>query len=517
MNFTELNLSKEILRGLEEIGFTEPTDVQAKTIPLIQEGIDVIGHSKTGTGKTAAFGLPAVQNVDPQSGAVQVLVMCPTRELAMQVCEEIRKFSRFIRGFRTAAIYGGQSIERQIAALEKGVQFVIGTPGRIIDHLRRKTLDLSQVKVVILDEADEMLNMGFRDDMETILRKTPRERQTLLFSATMSPDILRLTKRYQKNPRHIQIASKEKTVSEITQLCYPVPRNRKNDVLYLILKEWSDGLVIIFCNTKKQVDDLTESLKELGVRAEGIHGDMKQAERSYVLTAFKTGKIKILVATDVAARGIDVDGVDVVVNYDIPQDLEFYVHRIGRTGRAGKTGYSYTFAEGREEMRRISEIERFTKAKIKKVEMPSEEELAFATMERTVGEVREILKGGVRKEFTDLAESFAEEGYTYAEIAAALAQRLVLPQMGKKKSRKNGSSKMTTLVFNAGSAMEINAGHIVAAIARSGGLPGEVVGKIQVLEQETRAEIPTLFASDVLPKLENLRIRGKRITVTAAE
>ncbi|MBR3942295.1 MAG: DEAD/DEAH box helicase [Clostridia bacterium] len=515
MNFTELNLSKEILRGLEEIGFSEPTDVQAQTIPLIQQGTDVIGHSKTGTGKTAAFGLPAIQCVDVSKPDVQVLVMCPTRELAMQVCDEIRKFSRFIRGFRTVAIYGGQSIERQISALERGAQFVIGTPGRIIDHLNRKTLNLEAVKMVILDEADEMLNMGFRDDMETILRKTPRERQTLLFSATMSPDILRLTKRYQNNPEHIQIATKEKTVNEITQICYPVPRNRKNDVLYMVLKEWADSLVIIFCNTKKQVDDLTDTLKDFGVHAEGIHGDMKQAERSYVLTAFKTGKIRILVATDVAARGIDVDGIDVVINYDIPQDLEFYVHRIGRTGRAGKTGYSYTFAEGREDMYKIRDIEKFTHARINRAEMPDEETLALATMERTVEEVREILKNGARDRFYDLVDDLKEEGFAYDEIAAALAERLILPQMGKKK--KKSSAIMTTLVFNIGSEMEINAGHIVAAIARNGGLPGEVIGKIRVAEKEIKADIPTLFAADVLPKLENLRIRGKRVTVTVDE
>lgn len=517
MKFDELNLSKEILKGLQEIGFTEPTDVQAETIPLIQEGKDVIGHSKTGTGKTAAFGLPAIEKVDPSDSSVQVLVMCPTRELAMQVCDEIRKFSRFIRGFRTVAVYGGQSIERQIAALEKGAQFVVGTPGRIIDHLNRKTLVLDNVKTVILDEADEMLDMGFRDDMEAILKRTPRERQTLLFSATMSPDILKLTKRYQKNPEHIKIATEEKTVSEITQLCYPVPKNRKNDVLYMILKEWSEGLVIIFCNTKKQVDDLTDSLKELGVHAEGIHGDMKQAERSYVLTAFKTGKIKILVATDVAARGIDVDGVDVVINYDIPQDLDFYVHRIGRTGRAGKSGYSYTFAEGRDEMFRIREIEKFTKARIQKMQMPDEETLALATMERTVNEVLEVLKSDShRPEFDKMVEFLHDEGYSYEQICLALAQRLILPQMGKKKERK-ANAKMTTLVFNIGSAMEINAGHIVAAIARNGGLPGEVIGRIYVSENEIKAQIPTLFAADVLPKLENLRIRGKRVTVKVEE
>ncbi len=513
MNFTELSLSQEILKGLEAIGFTEATDVQAKTIPLIQAGIDVIGHSKTGTGKTAAFGLPTIQKIDPSALCVQALVMCPTRELAMQVCDEIRKFSRYIRGFKTVAVYGGQSIDRQISALGKGAQFVIGTPGRILDHIKRGTLDLSNVKTVILDEADEMLDMGFRDDMEVILRKTPKNRQTLLFSATMSSDILRLTKRYQNNPQHIKIATEEKTVNEITQLCYPVPKNRKNDVLYMVLKEWSESLTIIFCNTKKQVDDLTESLKELGVHAEGIHGDMKQAERSFVLTAFKTGKIKILVATDVAARGIDVDGIEVVINYDIPQDLEFYVHRIGRTGRAGKSGYSYTFAEGKDDMIKIREIEKFTRAKIQKMPMPDEETLAFATMERTVFELKEILKSGSRKEFEQMINVLYQDGYSYQEIAYALAQRLILHQIGKKKERKTGA-KMTTLLFNIGSNCEINTGHIVAAIARTGGLPGEVIGRIVVGETETKADIPSLFANDVVPKLENLRIRGKRVKVT---
>lgn len=512
MNFTELNLSKDILKGLEAIGFAEATDVQAKTIPLILDGVDVIGHSKTGTGKTAAFGLPTIQKVDVSKDCVQALVMCPTRELAMQVCDEIRKFSRFIRGFRTVAIYGGQNIERQISALEKGVQFVIGTPGRILDHLKRGTLNLENVSTVVLDEADEMLDMGFRDDMEAILKRTPKSRQTLLFSATMSSDILRLTKRYQNNPQHIKVATQEKTVNEITQLCYPVPKNRKNDVLYMVLKEWTDNLIIIFCNTKKQVDDLTQDLQELGIRAEGIHGDMKQPERSFVLTAFKTGKINILVATDVAARGIDVDGIDVVINYDIPQDLEFYVHRIGRTGRAGKTGYSYTFAEGRDEMSRIREIEKFTRAKIQLMPKPDEEALAFAVMERMVFELRDILESGARKEFEQLTEVLHSDGYSYEEIANALAQKLILPKADKKKERRTGA-KMTTLVFNIGSNLEINAGHIVAAIARTGGLPGEVIGRISVGESETKADIPTLFAQDVLPKLENLKIRGKRVTV----
>ena len=322
--FSELSLTPAIRRAVEAMGFETATDIQAQSIPLIQSGCDVIGRSQTGTGKTVAFGIPALEAIDTTSElrhAVQVLILCPTRELAVQACEEIRKLAQFMPGIRAVDVYGGAPMDRQILRL-KTANIVVGTPGRVMDHMRRKTLRLDALKMIVLDEADEMLSMGFREDIETILAETPEQRQTVLFSATMPPAILALTRTYQKNPQLVQIAQTQETVENIEQTYCDVPMGRKMDALALLLQYEAPKLALIFCNTKRMVDEITEYLGQHDFLAEGLHGDMKQSQRTKVMSGFKHGRTGILVATDVAARGIDVNDIDYVINYDVPQSAE---------------------------------------------------------------------------------------------------------------------------------------------------------------------------------------------------
>ena len=343
IRFEELNLDTRILRAVEEMGFEEASPIQAKAIPVVMEGKDIIGQAQTGTGKTAAFGIPLLQKIDPKNKHLQAIVLCPTRELAIQVADEIRALAKFMHGIKVLPIYGGQNITHQIKALKSGIQIVIGTPGRVMDHMRRRTLKVETVKMIVLDEADEMLNMGFREDIETILKEMSEERQTVLFSATMPKPIMEIAREYQKDAQIIKVIKKELTVPKIEQYYYEVKAKNKAEVLTRLLDMYSPKLSLVFCNTKKGVDELVDKLEGRGYFAEGLHGDMKQQQRDRVMKKFRDGKTEILVATDVAARGIDVDDVEAVFNYDLPQEDEYYVHRIGRTGRAGRTGRSFTF------------------------------------------------------------------------------------------------------------------------------------------------------------------------------
>ena len=328
--FKELNISSEIMRAVEE----------ARSIPLIMEGKDVLGRSNTGTGKTAAFGIPAIESVDINGKLPQILIICPTRELVTQVATEMRKFAKYKMGIKIVPVYGGQPIDRQIQLMKRGCSIIVGTPGRIMDHLNRHTLKLNDVKMVILDEADEMLNMGFKEDIEEILNKMPQdnEHQTVLFSATMPPAILKITKEFQKDPVSVEIKSAQRTIDTVEQIYYDVPRGKKVNALRVLLNHYDPDLCMIFCNTKKMVDELCDELNRHDIKAISLHGDMKQEFRSRVMEQFRTGNYPILIATDVAARGIDVDNIALVVNFDIPQDNEYYIHRVGRTGRAGRSG-----------------------------------------------------------------------------------------------------------------------------------------------------------------------------------
>ncbi len=370
VRFDELNLNPKILRGIQEMGFEETTPIQGKAIPVVMEGVDVIGQAQTGTGKTAAFGIPLLMKVDPHNKKTQAIVLCPTRELAIQVAEEIRNLAKYMHGVKILPVYGGQDIVKQIRSLKGGTQIIIGTPGRVMDHLRRKTIKCDYVNTIVLDEADEMLNMGFREDIETVLEYIPEERQTVLFSATMPKPILDITRKYQKDAVTIKVVKKELTVPNIDQYYYDVKRKDKVEVLSRLLDVYDPKLSLVFCNTKRMVDELVNALQGRGYFAEGLHGDMKQAQRDRVMNNFRNGKTEILVATDVAARGIDVDDVEAVFNFDLPQDDEYYVHRIGRTGRAGRTGRSFTFVKGKE-VYKLKDIQRYCKTKILAQKIPS--------------------------------------------------------------------------------------------------------------------------------------------------
>ena len=370
-------IKPQIKRALDDMGFEKLTEIQQKSIPLILDGKDVIGKSQTGSGKTIAFGVPAVEIIDKELNKkyTQVLVLVPTRELAIQACAEIRKLMKYTHDIKTVAIYGGQMLSKQIPLMRQGCQIVVGTPGRVMDHINRKTLKLQDLKMIVLDEADEMLNMGFREDIETILKAVPQERQTVLFSATMPKEILDIVNNYQNNPQLIEVAKKQVTVETIDQYAVECPKGTKADALAYIMKKEDVKLGIVFCNTKKMVDNLVPILEERGIFARGLHGDMRQRERDRVMKEFRSGAVQLLVATDVAARGIDVNNVDAVFNYDIPTQTEYYVHRIGRTGRAGKGGASYTFITDRRQLMQMGNIVRSVKAEISPYEIEELENL----------------------------------------------------------------------------------------------------------------------------------------------
>src|SRR5437016_694074 len=361
--FSELGLSAELLKAIDKLGFEQAAPIQAAAIPLLLNGKDVVGQSQTGSGKTAAFAAPAIEKVDVAQRSTQVLILCPTRELAVQVSEEVHKLAFFKRGLHALPIYGGQSYDRQFYGLKQGAQIVIGTPGRVMDHMRRGTLRLNFLKMVVLDEVDVMLNMGFRDDIELILQDTPKERQTVFFSATIPRPIQQLIEKYARHPQNIAIEQKSMTVPTVEQQFYEVDRRYKIELLTRLIDLHDLKLGIIFCNTKRMVDDLVDHLNAQGYSADRLHGDMSQAMRDRVMNKFRRSNLEFLVATDVAARGIDVENVEVVFNYDLPYDVEDYVHRIGRTGRAGRSGRAISFVAGRE-LFQIYHIERYTKVKM---------------------------------------------------------------------------------------------------------------------------------------------------------
>ncbi len=417
-------LSADMQKAVADMGFQEPTPIQAEAIPLILKGKDIIGQAQTGTGKTAAFGIPVVQALDPEDKHTQALILCPTRELALQIAGEIKKLARYAKGLNVLAVYGGEPIDRQIRALRNGAQVVVGTPGRVMDHMRRGTVDFSELRMAILDEADEMLDMGFREDIETILRDTPSERQTVLFSATMPRTIMGLAKRYQVNPVHVEIARKEMTVERIAQAYIRVKSFHKNELLCRLLVRDSIKRGLVFCNTKREVEAVVTQLQTRGFTAAGLHGDMRQIERDAVVARYRKGTVSILVATDVAARGLDIEDIDAVINYDMPQDVEYYVHRIGRTGRAGKEGKAYTFVVGRE-VSRMWEYRKITGAKILCEEAPSAQALMEAQVERVQSDILEELGKQSDSVIREHAQEIINNVNDPAEALAAAIQLLL--------------------------------------------------------------------------------------------
>lgn len=419
MRYEDAGIDSRILRAVGELGFEHMTPIQEQAIPLFMTGQDIIGQAQTGTGKTAAFGIPILQKIDPENRNLQAVILCPTRELAMQAAEELRKFAKYMHGIKVLPVYGGQDIVKQIKNLKGGVQIVVGTPGRVMDHMRRHTLKMDRVHTVVLDEADEMLNMGFRDDIETILQEMPKERQTGLFSATMPQPILDITKKYQKNASYIKMTPKEVTIPLIKQAYYQVRKQDKEEVLCRLLDYYDPKRALIFCNTKRMVDELTEHLKARGYEVEGLHGDLTQNQRDIVMNLFRSGRVGILIATDVAARGIDVSDVEAVYNYDVPEDIEYYVHRIGRTGRAGKTGRSFTLVVGREAYK-IRDIERICHTKIRERKIPSAADITARKAEKILKEATQVIENEDISRSTEyILDAVALGQYSATQIAAA--------------------------------------------------------------------------------------------------
>ena len=419
MRYEDADIDERILRAVTELGFEQMTPIQEQAIPIFMSGQDIIGQAQTGTGKTAAFGIPILQKIDPEDRSLQAVILCPTRELAMQAADQLRKFSKYMHGIKVLPIYGGQDIVKQIKNLKGGVQIVVGTPGRVMDHMRRHTLRMETVHTVVLDEADEMLNMGFREDIETILKEMPENRQTGLFSATMPKPILDITKTYQKDAAFIKMTPKEVTIPLIKQAYYQVRRQDKEEVLCRLIDYYDPKRALIFCNTKRMVDELTEHLKARGYEVEGLHGDLSQHQRDTVMNLFRSGRANILIATDVAARGIDVSDVEAVYNFDVPEDIEYYVHRIGRTGRAGKTGRSFTLVVGRE-IYKVRDIERICHTKIRERKIPNAADIMERKAKKILQEAENVIETeDVSRAAEYILDEIALGQYSATQIAAA--------------------------------------------------------------------------------------------------
>lgn len=524
MRFDELNIDSRILRAVEDMGFEETSPIQTQAIPAVCEGIDVIGQAQTGTGKTAAYSIPMLQKIKPDIKKPQAIVLCPTRELAVQVADEIRRLAKYMSDIKVLPVYGGQEIVRQIKSLKAGVQIIVGTPGRVMDHMRRKTVKFDEVSMVILDEADEMLDMGFREDMETILTETPDSRQTVLFSATMPKPIMEIARKFQKDAKLIKVVRKELTVENIDQYYYEVRPKNKTEILSRLIDIYNPKLSVVFCNTKRQVDELISELKGRGYFADGIHGDMKQQQRDRVMDDFRNGKTEILIATDVAARGIDVDGVDIVFNYDLPQDEEYYVHRIGRTGRAGKSGLALSFISGRE-VYKLKDIERYCKTKILAKPVPSLDDVKNTKMDGIFDNIRKMIESDEHRAMLDMVEEHVnQEDYTSMDMAAALLKMIVGDTLERVDEiedfhfdENEDTSRMVRLFINVGKKDRITPANILGAIAGESGMPGRLVGAIDMMDNYTFVDVPAKHAEAVLAAMnDNVLIKGRKVNVEKA-
>ena len=512
--FDALNLMPELRRAVEAMGFSEPTDIQAQAIPLLRSGADVIGRSQTGTGKTMAFAIPAVEMIDREEAepTVQVLILCPTRELAQQGCDEIKKLIRFMLNVWPVDVYGGAAMDRQIYRLKRA-NLVIGTPGRVMDHMRRGTLSLANVKLVVLDEADEMLSMGFREDIETILKDVPEAHQTVLFSATMPDPILELTDQFMRDPQLIEINAAQVTLDAIAQQFMEVPMGRKLDALNLLLRRCEPVRTMIFCNTKLMVDEVSSYLNKNGFTCEGIHGDMNQSQRTRVMEGFKSARIPILVATDVAARGIDVNDIDYVINYDIPQNSEIYVHRIGRTGRAGKEGTAITLCSGRRQFFSIRDIGRVIKSSIEEIPIPTVAQIREKQNEKSLAQLRAALGEETPLEFQAIVAKLMAEGHEPALIASA-AVKLCFRRDDEgladiELDRKADDGRLYRKLFlTIGRRQKVAPNHIVSAIAGRANVRGSEIGKIEIYDERTVVGVPAERAEAIERAMQGATICG---------
>ena len=508
--FRELGLSAEVLQAIDALGFEEPTPIQKQTIPLLMGGSDIVAQAPTGTGKTAAFAIPIMERVEPARRVVQALVLAPTRELAVQVAEAAHAIGRF-RRIQVLPIYGGQAYEHQLRGLRAGAQVVVGTPGRVMDHIRRDTLRLDGIRIVILDEADEMLDMGFIEDIEFILDKTPPERQTALFSATMPPRIHALARRYMREPQVIGIAHEARTVPQTRQVYYETPARSKQDALSRILDLQAPSSGIIFCRTRREAAELAVTLQARGYAADAIHGDMSQPQRERVLRAFRQNRVSLLVATDVAARGLDIPDVTHVINFDIPDDADAYVHRIGRTGRMGRKGEAITLVTPRE-MRLLRVIERDVRKKLHPLRLPTSEDVAARRREAFLESFRATLRDGAREPYGLVAEELAEE-FSPMEIAAGAIQLAFEAAAGPGRpavSAADGHAAergMTRLMLDAGRRRGVRPADIVKSLTTGTGVPASAIGDIDVKDDLAFIDVRSAAARKLLKGVQVLHLR----------
>jgi ATP-dependent RNA helicase DeaD len=516
MKFEEFNVSKDTLKAIGDMGFEEPTPIQVSAIPLLMEGRDVFGQAQTGTGKTAAFGIPIVEKCVRGKNPFAIILE-PTRELAMQVAEEINKLGKY-KKIRVLPVYGGTSIDRQIKALKRGVDIIVGTPGRVIDHLNRNTVSLSDIKIAVLDEADEMLNMGFVDDMETILKESPSERQTLLFSATMPAAILNIAKRYMNDYEKIRVNTKDMVIPKIKQIFYEVREYEKLNALCKLIDVENPELAIIFCHTKKEVDDVAMKLAQMGYNAGALHGDYNQTRRDEVMAKFKTGSLDILVATDVAARGLDIQNVTHVINFNIPQNPDSYIHRIGRTGRAGKSGIAITLVTPRE-YKHLRLIEKTAKTIIDRKKLPSAADVIKAKEKSIVADITETINNGKHTAYINAVKELSEN-FSFGDIAGA-AMHIAFGGVEMQTAEhsyesESGTARTVRLFMTVGKKDNIKVADIVRSIASEAHIPSSKIGNIAVLDSFTFVEVPEELADSVIRSVDDMIMKGRKVKIQKA-
>lgn len=517
MKFEDFSLSKETLKSISIMGYEEPTPIQVSAIPMVLGGADLVGQAQTGTGKTAAFGIPIVE-LHRKGKKPFAIILEPTRELAVQVAQEMNKIGAK-KNVVVLPVYGGMSIETQIRALKKGVDVVVGTPGRVIDHIKRKTISLSDIRVVVLDEADEMLDMGFVDDIETILKTTPPERQTLLFSATMPQPIMNIAKRYMRNPEKIRINPKDLVVTEIKQVFYEVRDADKINALSRLIDVEDPKLAIVFCHTKRDVDEVAMKLEQMGYNASALHGDYTQARRDEVMGKFKKGMIDILVATDVAARGLDIKNVTHVINFSIPQNPDSYIHRIGRTGRAGKSGIAITLVTPRE-YNHLRLIERTAKTTIDRKKLPSSQEVMKAKEKNITNDISEIISMNKHAAYAPFIQQLSDH-FSFSDIAAA-AFHMAFGEPREQpveeiRDREKTGGGAVRLFMTIGRKDKVKVPDIVKSIAAEANIPHSKIGKIDVFDKFTFVEVPAELADRVIRSVDDVIMMGRRVKIHQAQ
>ncbi|MFR8506553.1 MAG: DEAD/DEAH box helicase [Peptoniphilus sp.] len=543
MRFSDLNLSKEVLQAIDDMGFESPSEVQEGTIPLILEGRDVLAQAQTGTGKTASFGIPMIERIQDDCDGMQGLVLVPTRELARQVSDELKKLAKYKKFISIVPIYGGADMGKQLRDLKKGADIVVGTPGRVMDHMKRKTIVLDDLKFLTLDEADEMFDMGFRDDMKTIIEKTNPDRQTLFFSATFDNDIKEFSRLYQVNPAKVIIEKKELTAEKIEQFYLELNRNMKTEILNRLILIHKPKKSIIFCNTKRMVEALELEIAQRGYKVDSLHGDMRQSSRDNVMKKFRNGTIDVLIATDVAARGLDVSDIDLVFNYDLPQQAEYYVHRIGRTARAGKKGASFTFVTSRD-FPKFKEIEKYANIKMEKMNLPTKSDVEKESLNNLFDKVnKNIIRAEDQENYTEVLNKLLAEGHSLYDISASLLKMVKEStnktkikdldrvdygksfeiskgsDSSKRKSKDKGMKKIKgpKIFINKGKRDGLDSRDIIKLLGKHTDLAPSDIGRINIMPNFSFVEIPKKMIEDAIRDIDGKSLKGKSIKAEYSE